>query len=76
MELDGVRLPTGQTHVPLADDGLSHELRVTLGQGADPVIATTIVAPTIVAPPLDIMLPAASATAVPAVKEAAGRIPS
>jgi hypothetical protein len=43
MELDGVRLPTGQTHVPLADDGLTHELRVTLG---------------------------------PAVKEAAGHIPS
>jgi cyclic beta-1,2-glucan synthetase len=71
MELDGVRLPGGQTHVPLADDGLTHELRVTLGEGADPVIATAIVAP-----PLDLLLPAASATAVPAVKEAGGRIPS
>jgi hypothetical protein len=71
MELDGVRLPGGQTHVPLADDGLTHELRVTLGEGPDPVIATAIVAP-----PLDLLLPAASATAVPAVKEAGGRIPS
>jgi cyclic beta-1,2-glucan synthetase len=31
IELDGVRLPTGQTHIVLADDGLTHALNVTLG---------------------------------------------
>ncbi len=31
LELDGVRLPPGQLHVPLADDGRAHVVRVTLG---------------------------------------------
>jgi cyclic beta-1,2-glucan synthetase len=31
IELDGVRLPTGQTRVVLAQDGLTHALHVTLG---------------------------------------------
>jgi cyclic beta-1,2-glucan synthetase len=40
MELDGVRLPGGQTHVPLADDGRTHVLHVMLGEAA-PVATVT-----------------------------------
>jgi cyclic beta-1,2-glucan synthetase len=35
IELDGVRLPAGETHVALADDARVHVLRVTLGRPAD-----------------------------------------
>ncbi len=31
VEVDGIRLPAGQDHVVLADDGRSHDVRVTLG---------------------------------------------
>jgi cyclic beta-1,2-glucan synthetase len=35
VELDGMRLAAGEAHITLADDGRTHEIRVTLGQPAD-----------------------------------------
>jgi cyclic beta-1,2-glucan synthetase len=35
VELDGMRLATGEDHITLADDGRTHEIRVTLGEPAD-----------------------------------------
>ena len=32
VELDGKKLPTGETHIVLADDGQTHEVRVILGE--------------------------------------------
>jgi cyclic beta-1,2-glucan synthetase len=72
MELDGVRLPTGQTHVLLADDGLTHVLRVTLGEGAEADISTAFLALPLPATPVA----AIPATPIPTVKAGAGRIPS
>jgi cyclic beta-1,2-glucan synthetase len=31
VELDGQRLPAGETHIALTDDGLTHQVRVVLG---------------------------------------------
>ena len=35
VELDGVRLPAGESHIALTDDGRTHQMRVTLGEPPD-----------------------------------------
>jgi cyclic beta-1,2-glucan synthetase len=62
IELDGARLPAGETCVELTDDGRTHELRVTLGQVAESDAAMPPVPP--------------PSVPTPSITEAAGRIPS
>jgi cyclic beta-1,2-glucan synthetase len=66
IEMDGVRLPIGQTHILLADDGVTHAVYVTLGGRAEPDISTA---------PLDQPQTEMPAAAIAALKEEAGRIP-
>jgi hypothetical protein len=35
VELDGIRLATGEGHIELVDDGRTHKVRVTLGEPSD-----------------------------------------
>jgi cyclic beta-1,2-glucan synthetase len=35
VELDGIRLADGQSHIALMDDGRTHTIRVTLGEPTD-----------------------------------------
>ena len=72
MELDGIRLPAGQTHIQLADDGLTHVLHVTLGEATQLDVSTGFLALPIPATPID----AIPAPPIPIVTAGAGRIPS
>jgi cyclic beta-1,2-glucan synthetase len=74
IELDGTRLPPGETSVDLKDDGRTHELRVTLGPAAerDSAMPPVPVPPAAAVP----LKPVPPPRMPPPVPEAGDRIPS